>query len=66
MPEIRNWRNIAASVHVEIDHAHGDHAREMRHRRAGHTGPIPVRVVNGLPEFKPYVYRGTKREDDDA
>ena len=45
-------------------------ATEMtRRRRAGRArgadgaaGTLPVETRNGLPEFKPYVYRGTGRD----
>ena len=79
MPELRHdgpRLNAAIPVTLELQ-SRDPAAARRRYRRGtmprdcsrGVDGSLPVEVRNGLPEFRPYVYRGLGYDiygDDDA
>lgn len=64
MPEPRYPVDATAAIRITLEPGSRDLAAAKRRNRAG-TGSgrgaraLPVEVRNGLPAFKPYVYRGT-------
>jgi hypothetical protein len=63
MAEPRADRGLTAVPRTEIDAKNRDAARYVREMRRGDSGPFRAgRVVelrNGMPEVRPYVYRGS-------
>jgi hypothetical protein len=64
MPELRNVRALAAVPRTETDSKNRDATRYAGELRHGHTGQFRgagrvVELRNGMPEARPYTYRGT-------
>lgn len=62
MPELRHGRFPRRDITVQVKSAAVDRADQKARERAGKPGPRVVEVRNGMPEFKPYVYRGDQPE----
>lgn len=59
MPELRRDRPLA-SAPLTMEPVKANEAAAVRDRRAGKArGCVPTEFRNGLPEFRPYKYRGT-------
>jgi hypothetical protein len=54
--ELRNGRGLTAPPRVIIETTKVDPTGA---RRRGERASRPIEIRNGLPDFKPYVYRGT-------
>jgi hypothetical protein len=80
MPEPRYTVSVAPGIRVTLEPSSRDPAAMRRRYRHGtapegvtrggqRAGALPVEIRNGLPPFKPYVYRGLGYDqygDDDA
>jgi hypothetical protein len=62
VPEMRTpagrERLTASPVPIVFDAHSRDATASKRRWRHGARGPVPVEIRNGLPPFRPYVYRG--------
>ena len=59
MAELRNGRGLTAPPRVIIETTKVDPTGARRRMRRGERASRPIEIRNGLPDFKPYVYRGT-------
>ena len=59
MPEPRRRRDLDSHLPALALETHASRpATATNRRRRGRTGPVPTEIRNGLPDLKPYVYRG--------
>jgi len=56
--ELRNGRGLTTGPRIIVETTKVDPSAARRRMRRGESASRPVEIRNGLPDFKPYVYRG--------